>query len=464
MTTKTEAAVPTPLRPQPARWGVALAAALVLAGCGGGGDDAPISVACDLPSQRSGLRDHLRSWYYYNAQMPDPVAAGFSSITDYYAGLLYTSSNFPGVSNPSPAFDRWSYVQDSASYNQFFGEGQSLGYGLFVAGQAADPLPLRVRYVTPGSPADAAGLRRGMVIDSINGVAADQLKATGNFSALSPAAEGVTVDLMVRDTPAAPTPRALRLTANTHTLTPVSQASVLTSPGSRKVAYLHYKDFIAAGQGPTLQSAFASFRAQGATEMVLDMRYNGGGRISVSQELASRIVGSSRANQAFTTLTFNAQHRAEDFTYQFQSETDALALNRVMVLAGPRTCSASELVVNGLRGVGVNAVLIGTTTCGKPFGFRPYEQCGNTYSAVNFRSVNAQGRADYDTGMTPTCTVADDFDHPQGDPAERLTAAALSYIDTGACPVASAREQAQAVRPRSPWVNDGDRPPGMWAR
>jgi hypothetical protein len=113
------------------------------------------------------------------------------------------------------------------------------------------------------------------------------------------------------------------------------------------------------------------------------------------------------------------------------------------VLAGPDTCSASESVVNSLRGIGVSVNLVGGTTCGKPYGFFPQDNCGTTYFAIQFQGVNHQGFGDYSDGFAPNCAVADDFGHALGDPAEARLAAALALQSGGACPapVSSNKEE-----------------------
>jgi hypothetical protein len=114
-----------------------------------------------------------------------------------------------------------------------------------------------------------------------------------------------------------------------------------------------------------------------------------------------------------------------------------LGLKRVTVLATGGTCSASEAVVNGLRGVDVEVNLIGGQTCGKPYGFTPVPNCGTTYFSIEFKGVNAKGYGDYPDGMAPTCNVADDLKHAVGDPAEGMLAAALSYRATNSCAAAT---------------------------
>ena len=146
------------------------------------------------------------------------------------------------------------------------------------------------------------------------------------------------------------------------------------------------------------------------------------------------------AGKVFATLNYNAAHQAANRSF-VMSGASGPAFARVVILTGLRTCSASELLVNGLRPHAQQVVTIGGTSCGKPYGFSPVEACGNVFSAVNFKAVNAAGQADYETGITPTCAVADDFSGRCGDPAETLTAAALSYLQTGSCPATAAQPQ-----------------------
>jgi hypothetical protein len=142
----------------------------------------------------------------------------------------------------------------------------------------------------------------------------------------------------------------------------------------------------------------------------------------------------------------------------------------VVVLTGARTCSASELVVNGLKPY-VQVVTVGGQTCGKPFGFVPVTSCSSTFSAVNFESFNALGEGRYYNGIPATCAATDDFNGQLGDPAETLTSAASSYLQTGACPTVaahptllSARTHALPTtqRPSVAVPEPGERR-GMWA-
>jgi hypothetical protein len=174
------------------------------------------------------------------------------------------------------------------------------------------------------------------------------------------------------------------------------------------------------------------------------------------------VAGSSAAAGAtFEKLQFNRKNpfglSDEQANTPFYSQTlgfsepagrplPQLGLQRVTVLTGPGTCSASESIINGLRGIDVEVTVVGDTTCGKPYGYLPTDNCGTTYFAVQFSGVNQKGAGGYADGIAPTCTVPDDFTRELGDPAERRLAAALTYRATGACPPAVAADSKSAFR------------------
>ena len=427
---------------------VVLAAAFALGACGGGDStDTAGAASCDIKGQQTWLRAYMLDWYYWSGAAPDPAPAGDTSVQAYYDALKFTG-------NATVPADRWSYISDSVSYNQFFAEGKTLGYGLFVNGIELQ-LPLRVRHIEPLSPAAAAGLVRGDRIVSINGRSAADLIAANDFSVISPGQEGDVLSLVI-DTGAGP--RSVLLSAATYLLTPVPTTRVLTLANGNKAGYLMMKDFITQAEAP-LAKAIAGFSAAGATELILDLRYNGGGRISTATVLASLIAGEGRQGELFTRLEYNGRHAGSrtDFTLK---DLQSPAFSRVVVLTGSRTCSASELIVNGLKPF-VPVVTIGGTSCGKPFGFNAAESCGSTFSAVNFESVNSLGQGRYYNGIDATCPVSEDFSGALGDPTEKLTAAATSYLQTGVCPAASTAERAQAVafarRARAQGAEPGER-------
>lgn len=399
------------------RLALMVAVAAVLAGCGG--DDEP-SIACDVASQKATLRGYMADRYLWAGVSPDPDPAPYAGLPEYLDALRYAGAG------AVPA-DRFSGITDRVSFARFYGEGRSLGYGLAVNALEL-ALPLRIRHVEPLSPAGVAGLLRGDTVVSINGRSAAELVAANDFTALTAAAEGDALTIVV-DRGAGPLTFAL--TAAVYTLTPVTGVRTIPLAGGGSAGYLALKDFIPRA-GPDLVAAFAAIRAAGASELIVDLRYNGGGRLAVAEWLASLIAGSSPNKKVLATLRYNPNHAGlnRNVLYGFAS---GAPFTRVVILTGARSCSASELLVNGLS-PHMTVVTVGDTTCGKPVGFNPVELCGSVISAVNFDIVNSLGVGEYYTGLAPTCPASEDFTGTPGDPAERLTGAAVGYLNTGACP------------------------------
>jgi hypothetical protein len=248
------------------------------------------------------------------------------------------------------------------------------------------------------------------------------------------------------------------------TTVPVQKVGLL--PGTT-VGYMLFNSHNAVAE-TELPDAISQLKTAGATDLVLDVRYNGGGYLDVAAELAYMVSKPSvTAGKTFELTRFNDKHPHQDpvtgadlAPTPFESSTRGvgpnpsgvplphLDLDRVYILVGRGTCSASEAIINGLLGVGVNVVLVGNTTCGKPYGFYPQDNCGTTYFTIQFQGVNDKGFGDYADGFIPGgggqagppgCDVLDDFTHELGDPAEGRLAAALAYRANGACPPKAAR-------------------------
>ena len=441
-------------------------AALSACGGGGGGDDGsvpPPPLSCSTTDLNYWLRDYMSEWYYWYGLAPNPSPAGYTSVDSYFQARLYTGGS------PSFPADRWSYLSSTVNYDRFFEDGQTLGYGLMVAGLevAGQPdQPLWVRYVEPGSPADRAGLVRGDQILSLNGVAASQVIRSDDYGALSPTAAGQALSVGVRSDGS---DRTLTLMAAVYDLTPVNGVATVTTPGGRKMGYVQVKDMVRQALAP-LDAAFAQFRTAGVSEVVLDLRYNGGGLVSTAASVASYPSAARTGSNVFASLLYNDKRQVNNQSFYFNAPFNALGLSRVYVLTGPRTCSASEQVINALRPY-VDVVTIGDTTCGKPVGFLPQaDGCGTTYSVVNFESVNARSEGRYFDGFDASCPVVEDFGVPQGGSADPLLAAAGGHADGGGCPVVTAATRAHLLgsrpatqRPR--WAGEpGDRFGGMQGR
>jgi carboxyl-terminal processing protease len=452
-------------------WPAATVLATLLAACGGGGDGGsggtPPPATCSVPDRQSFLATYFNDNYFWYALSPKPTPGGTATVEAYFDALLYRGGGLiPNGNGAVWPIDRYSGFQSTESYNRFFGDGQTLGYGLAVNGleAVAQQAPrLFVRYVEPASPAAVAGVVRGDEVISLNGTAVTSLITANDFAVLTPAAAGNVLTAVVRN--AQGVQRTVPLIAAVYALTPVQNNKVVQSPGGRLMGYVTVKDMIDQADAP-LTSAMQGFIGQGVREFVLDLRYNGGGLVRVGRNVASQVSGAAANGQRFARLLYNDKQQASNSDFVFGNPSNWAGVSKVYVLMGPRTCSASEQVINGLLGVGVNVVAVGSASCGKPVGFQAKDDgCGTTYSVVNFESVNARNEGRYFNGFAPTCQVAEDFTLPAGDPNDPLLRAAAFHVDNGSCPAGTGKSdfafkqalQKQATRARYSGADGGER-------
>lgn len=465
----------------------ALACALPigLAACGGGGDGGgsafcpSVAASPGVADRQDWLRCYFNDNYFWYRLAPNPSPVGYATVESYFDALLYGGGdpipNGGGALWPS---DRYSGYQSTESFSRFFGDGQTLGYGLAVAGlevTVPTPIPsapLFVRYVEPASPAAGAGIVRGDRVMSLNGRPASDVIAANDFSALTPNVVGDRLTVVLRN--AQGVDRTVQLAAAVFALTPVQGRPVVQSPNGRLIGYVFVKDMINQVE-PNLRNVMTSFRNAGIQELVLDLRYNGGGLVTMGGNVASYASGAPANGQVYARLLHNDLNSGRNRDFTFTDPGAWSGFSRVYVLTGPRTCSASEQVINGLRGLNdlpgarVEVVTVGDTTCGKPVGFNPENDgWGTTYSVVNFEGVNARNEGRYFDGLLATCPVAEDFSRPIGDQSDPLLVAAAHHVDNGACPITLAKESPQSrrtgpARQRYEGADGGERT-GMVAR
>ncbi|MBG9390363.1 S41 family peptidase [Caenimonas aquaedulcis] len=433
------------------KWLMLAALSLLLQACGGSsGPDAPTAAsdACSVAQQRASLRAYMQDHYYWYPQLrtPDESAA---SMDAYFQSMLFTPT------------DRFSFAESTAAHNALFTEGRRVGYGYALAWADASRTVLRVRNTEPASPVARAGLMRGDTILSIDGFGAQDIAAGALAIVNTP---GVHRIFNIID--GAGRPRTLDVESGDFALTPVAATAIfdITRNGVPvKVGYIDYSQFVGYSV-PALNLAFTRFNLAGIGELILDLRYNGGGSVATSRDLASMIGGARTAGELYAYLRFNDKQASATQQVRFKTSADDFAqplpqgLPRVVVIGSEATASASELLVNGLRPF-VDVVLVGATTYGKPYGFVPHDDCGITYNAVEFECLNALGVGGFTAGFAPDCPAADDLDHQLGDANENRTRVALDYLATGSCGATQARA---AKRPTAPGVFGESSPPGMF--
>ena len=407
----------------------------------------------------------LRSWtndtYLWYDEVDDNDPENFSVLA--YFDQLKTNELTP---SGTPK-DNFHFSQDTAEYNELSQSGISSGFGFsWEFGSTTVPRELTVRYTEPGSPAALANVPRGAKVVSINGVDFVDDNTQQGVDAINdglfPDDAGTTTSFGFELVDG--TMLTVDITSDDISVTPVQNVKVLDTENG-KLGYFQFNSFIVTAQ-EELIGVFDTFVEENVTELVMDLRYNGGGRLALASQLSYMVAGPSQTNNAtFETLRFNDKNPTTNpVTGQTISPTPfysnvidynegvltdtllpSLSLTRLYVISTDATCSASEAVMNALRGIDVEVVQIGSTTCGKPYGFYPTDNCGETYFTIQFQGVNNKGFGDYADGFMPTttpnfdfelpgCEVEDDFTASLGDPNEGMLSAALEYAATGSCP------------------------------
>jgi carboxyl-terminal processing protease len=394
--------------------------------------------SCAVSSQNLYVRDVMLDLYLWRQAMPDVNATAFSSPEAYLEAVRYRELD-----------SRFSYITSAAASDAFYSDSQFIGFG-FSTSQAASEL--RVLQVFPDSPASEAGLARGDRILEVDGRAVEELIATGAIgNAFGPSDIGVSSAVLVRSRDGSE--RREQMTKRAVTIPTVSLTRVFEVEG-RRVGYLFFRNFVRPSVA-ALDEAFASLRDAGVSELVLDLRYNGGGLVDVAVHLGSLIGGAITAGQPFATYAHNDRNAFRNETLRFASlEQSAPQLSRLVVIASRSSASASELVINALRPF-MPVDIIGDATYGKPVGQYLIEFCEKVLAPVSFSMRNANDEGDYFAGLAPTCAAADSIDHDLGDAAEASLAEALHFIRHGACSSPPEAARSQRLREAS-----GPRPVG----
>ena len=403
-------------------------------------------------------KNFLRSWsndtYLWYKEIVDVDPAKTEDPLDYF-DLLKTNAKTASGNNK----DNFHFTYDSSVWYDLSESGVSAGYGMelsWINGTAPNRNVV-VAYTEPGSPAAEKNVRRGAKIikvdgyDFVNGNTQDIVSKLN--AGLFPAALNEVHTFEIQNVGETTTEEVI-LTSGSITKTPVQNVKVIDTP-TGKVGYFVFNDHIRTAERG-LYDAINQLSTQGITDLVLDVRYNGGGYLYIASELSYMIAGTATEGKFFEKITFNDKHTTKGLFgetleptpfYDGSEDLGAfpkLNLKRVFVITTGDTCSASESIINGLRGVDVEVIQIGSKTCGKPYGFYAQDNCGTTYFTIQFKGVNSKDFGEYSDGFIPSaadngkdlikgCSVGDDLTHALGDEAEKNLATALNYRETSSC-------------------------------
>lgn len=443
----------------------------------------------DVAGSALAEKHFLRSWsnelYLWFDEITDRDPASVVSPAEYFSLLRTNATLATGA-----AKDQFHFTYDTADYYALSQSGTSLGYGIsWGLIQGTPPRRVVVQYVQAGTAAAVQGVTRGAELQSIDGfsVVNDNTQAGLNAinNALFEPTSGSTHTLVFRTRSGTQLSTQLPATNVTFNAVPVTKV-IATASGN--LGYILFNDHTAASEA-ALVAAVQQLKAANVQDLVLDLRYNGGGYLAIASELAYMIAGpGATAGKTFERLQFNSKYPSTHpltgqalqptpfySTTGFSTTTTALpslALSRLYVLTSDGTCSASESIINGLRGIGIQVFQVGGNTCGKPYGFYPRDNCGTTYFSIQFKGVNAVGFGDYVEGFSstrtvgepqanlPGCAARDDYAHDLGDVQEERLRVAMDYRATGACTGTLSAEEAAPTstgsglllsKPAEPW-------------
>ena len=402
--------------------------AAILAGCGSSGDGDGNSNfgpgSCSNSDQKRFVRDFMFDWYLWNDLLPNQVSVGDFNTPEELLAFLTTFS--PPGANGQPV-DRFSFISTAAADSAFFAEGEFEGYGFIASFLAADDL--RLGFVFQNGPAGAAGLARGQRILEMNGRTIAEIQAAEGVNAVFNTSP---IDFTMRESNG--NEFTVSVAEGLVTIDAVPQWRIIDAGGGRNVGYLQLVQFISPAE-PVFETAFAAFQAAGINDLIIDFRYNGGGLVTTTETLADYLGGDVAENLVFTETRFNDDQAAdENRTAFFGRLVNSLSLSRLVAITNSRSASASEAIPNGLD-PHVELVYVGGTTTGKPVGQIGIQFCDNVLRATAFQLFNADGFGDYFDGLAPDCPSAENLDIPIGDDTDPNLTTALSYLDTGSCPV-----------------------------
>ena len=429
-------------------------------------EDPVVETLADYPVQLF-MWQAMNAYYFWQSDVPDLADSkldlaeadfvDFLSAKDNPSDFFYDiCNNHINVVGEAAAVDRFSFLSEDYRdlVQGFSGVSKSDGVEFGLSLYSGNNVFGYVRYIVPGSDADGKDVKRGDIFTGINGT---NLNLDNYQDLLFGDIDTYIMNFAtIENNTISPNGRELSLTKQEGlSENPILISKVIERDGI-KIGYLLYNSFIAT-YDEQLNDAFGEFKTAGVTELILDFRYNGGGRVSSAIQIASSVYG-TKTDELFLKARYNDKIQSSfnpgDGEDNFFSTTlndtpiNALDLSRVYVIATGSSASASELVMNGLEPY-VDVVHVGTTTVGKnefSITFVDDRDNGFIYNAdreANInpdnqwaiqpllgRNENADGFSDYTGGLIPDHVLQEDITNLNnlGDPIEPLLALTLSVI------------------------------------
>jgi len=361
----------------------------------------------------------MNQYYFWYKQMPVVTKTDYKDPYTLLTAMEYKT------------LDRWSFIQ---TYAQYIAQstGSFVGHGIQMG---MDPTnQVRIAQIYSNSPLYTKGVRRGWIVKKLNGTPLAPIFLTNDATAYSnligAATAGITNTFLFQ-TPAGKDSTISSAKAS-FTLNTVILADTLHLK-SGITGHLVFDQFIPPSN-QELQSAFTYFSQNNIKDLIVDLRYNGGGDLSVLTNMASYVAGSSKFNTPFLTLTFNDKNAAANQSFPFVTVAAPLSISRLVVITTRGTASASEDFINGLK-PSFDVKTIGDTTNGKPVGMYgfgyPSRSPNYVFWPITFSLVNSAGSGEFYKGFAPLKYVPDDVTHDWNDRNEACLKESIYYLEHG---------------------------------
>lgn len=333
--------------------------------------------------------------------------------------------------------DRWSFTMSYTDMINLLENGVTTGWGIGLGFDNLDAL--RILFVYDNSSMGKAGVRRGWQIKAINGKLISAMSDTEINTAIGNTSNSFQ---FIKNDGSETT---IQMTKGTIGINSVQYSSVFQR-GVKKIGYLVFSDFLGSSI-KELNTAFNTFSSQGVTDMVLDIRYNGGGTLDCADSLVAMLAGKPHKGKLYNTLSYNNKHIRSGYSSFIGLKNNSQQLDKLVVITTSSTASASELLISGLKPY-LNMKLIGSTTHGKPVGMNIQgdTKLNIAVAPISFRNINSAGYSDYFDGIPVDYTVSDNANQDWGELTDKCLSAALNYISTGTIGVVPVSKSAMITR------------------
>ncbi|MDX2442175.1 MAG: S41 family peptidase [Bacteroidales bacterium] len=369
----------------------------------------------------------MNDWYLWYDKMPVVNVEDYDTPEELLEALRYDS------------LDKWSYISPLDEFTSYYEEGEYEGHGFGYTydedGKAW------ITFVFRDSDFNLEGVKRSWQMLAINGTDLQ------SFTDISAYLNGNTVGTIDQFTFKKPDGTSVDISSTRKVIkmNTVIHADTLHVSG-KIVGHMVFKSFIAPSIAE-LDSVFQVFKSAGVQELILDLRYNGGGRMDVTAKLASLISGPSTDGKLLIKYIHNNKQGAYNSAVNLGNETNALNLQQLIVIASRGTASASEVIINGLR-PHINVKIIGENTYGKPVGMHTWTYA-ETYAFVpiSFSMLNFSNEGNYYEGLLADSYIEDGLAWDFPDRNEKRLKEAIHYIETGSFTGGSAPLKSHFIYP-----------------